>query len=53
MAFLFFLGFIFSALLKGFCPLYSKNVFVLALLETELELFQVDDIAIGDDGNGD
>ena len=42
---------LFLTVLKRFCPLYSKNVFVLALLETELELFQVDDI--GDDGNGD
>ena len=37
--------------LKRFCPLDSKNVFVLALahLEPELELFEVDDI--GDDGD--
>ena len=42
---------IFSTFLKTFCPLDSKNVFVLALahLEPELELFEVDDI--GDDGD--
>ena len=34
-----------------FCPLHSKNVFVLVLthLESELELFEVDDIC--DDGD--
>ena len=39
--------------LKRFCPLDSKNVFVLALahLEPELELFEVDDI--GNDGDDD
>ena len=33
-------------LLKRFCPGHSKNVFVLVLahLEPELELFEVDDI---------
>ena len=40
---------LFSTVLKRFCPLHSKNVFVLILthLEPELELFEVDDI--GDD----
>ena len=44
---------LFSTLLKRFCPLDSKNVFVLVLahLEPELELFEVDDI--GDDGDDD
>ena len=34
---------LFSTVLKRFCPLHSKNVFVLALahLEPELELFEV------------
>ena len=43
----------FSIVLKRFCPLDSKDVFVLVLshLEPELELFEVDDI--GDDGDGD
>ena len=43
----------FSTVLKRFCPLDSKNVFVLVLahLEPELELFVVDDI--GDDGDDD
>ena len=38
---------------KRFCPLDSKNVFVLVLthLEPELELFEVDDI--GNDGDDD
>ena len=42
-----------STVLKRFCPLHSKNVFVLVLahLEPELELFEVDDI--GDYGDGD
>ena len=37
---------IFLTVLKRFCPLDSKNVFVLVLahLEPELELFEVDDI---------
>ena len=36
-----------------FCSLHSKNVFVLVLahLEPELEMFEVDDI--GDDGDDD
>ena len=40
---------LFSAVLKRFCPLHSKNVFVLVLahLEPELELFEVN--GIGDD----
>ena len=40
---------LFSVVLKRFCPLDSKNVFVFVLshLEPELELFEVDDI--GDD----
>ena len=44
---------LFSTVLKRFCPLDSKNVFVfvLAHLEPELELFEVDDI--GDDGDDD
>ena len=44
---------LFFTLLKIFCPLYSKNVFVLVLahLEPELELFEVDDI--GNDGDDD
>ena len=43
----------FSTVLKRFCPLDSKKVFVLVLdhLEPELELFEVDDI--GDDGDDD
>ena len=42
-----------SSVLKKFCPGHSKDVFVLVLahLELELELFEVDDI--GDDGNDD
>ena len=45
--------FLFSTVLKRFCPLYSKNVFVLVLahLDPKLELFEVD--VIGDDGNDD
>ena len=44
---------LFSTVLKRFCPLYSTNVFamVLAHLEPELELFEVDDI--DDDGDDD
>ena len=44
---------VFSTVLKRFCPGHSKNVFVLVLahLEPELELFEVDDI--GDDGDDD
>ena len=44
---------LFLTVLKRFCPLHSKNVFVLVLahLEPELELFEVDDI--GDDGDDD
>ena len=44
---------LFSAVLKRFCPGDSKNVFVLVLahLEPEQELFEVDDI--GDDGDDD
>jgi len=44
---------LFSTVLKRFCPLDSKNVFVLVLAhqEPELELFEVDDI--GDDGDAD
>ena len=40
---------LFSTVPKRFCPLDSKNVFILVLahLEPELELFEVDDI--GDD----
>ena len=43
----------FSTVLKRFCPLLSKNVFVsvLAHLKPEIELFEVDDI--GDDGDDD
>ena len=44
---------LFSTILKRFCPLHSKSVFVLVLahLEPKLELFEVDDI--GDDGDDD
>ena len=44
---------LFSNVLTRFCPLQSKNAFVLVLahLEPELELFEVDDI--GDDGDDD
>ena len=44
---------LFSTVLKRFCPLDSKNVFVLVPgnLEPELELFEIDDI--GDDGDDD
>ena len=44
---------LFSTVLKRICPLHSKNVFDLALthLESELELFEVDDIC--DDGDDD
>ena len=44
---------LFSTILKRFCPLDSKNVFVLFLahLEPELELLEVDDT--GDDGVND
>ena len=44
---------LFSTVLKRFCPLDSKNVFVLVLahLEPELELFEIDDN--GDDGDDD
>ena len=44
---------LFSTVLKRFCPLDSKNAFVLVLahLEPELEMFEVDDI--GDDGDDD
>ena len=44
---------LFLTVLKRFCPLHSKNVFVLVLahLEPELELFEIDDI--GDDGDDD
>ena len=43
----------FSQLFKRFCPGDSKNVFVLVLahLEPDLELFEVD--AIGEDGDDD
>ena len=43
----------FSTVLKRFCPLDSKIGFVLVLahLEPELEMFEVDDI--GDDGDDD
>ena len=43
----------FLTVLKKFCLLGSKNVFILVLahLEPELELFEVDDI--GDDGGDD
>ena len=42
-----------STVLKRICPWHSKNAFVLVLahLEPELELFEVDDI--GDDGDDD
>ena len=42
-----------STVLKRICPWQSKNAFVLVLahLEPELELFEVDDI--GDDGDDD
>ena len=44
---------LFSTVLKRFCPLHSKNVFIFVLthLESELELFEVDDIC--DDGDDD
>ena len=44
---------LFSTVLKRFCPLDSKNAFVLVLahLEPELEMFEVDDI--GDYGDDD
>ena len=44
---------LFWTVLKRFCPLDSKNVFVLVLAheEPELEPFEVDDI--GDDGDDD
>ena len=44
---------LFSAVLKRFCPLDSKNVFVLVLAhsEPELQLFEADDI--GNDGDDD
>ena len=44
---------IFSTVLKRFCPLDSKNVFVFFLshLDPELQLFEFDDI--GDDGDDD
>ena len=44
---------LFSTDLRRFCPLHSKNVFVLALahLEPKLELFEVDDIC--NDGDDD
>ena len=44
---------LFSTKLKRFCLLDSKNVFVLVLayLEPEQELFEVDDI--GDEGDDD
>ena len=44
---------LFSTLLKRFCPLDSKNVFVLVLahLEPKLDLFEANDI--GDDGDDD
>ena len=42
-----------KTVLKRFCPLDSKNAFVLVLahLEPELEMFEVDDIS--DDGDDD
>ena len=42
---------LFSAALRRFCPLFSKNVFVsvLAYLKPEIELFEVDDIGDGGD----
>ena len=41
---------LFLTVLKRFCPSHFKNVFILVLahLEPELELFEVEDI--GDDG---
>ena len=44
---------LFSTVLRRFCPLQSKNVFVLVLADLvhELELFEVDDIC--DDGDHD
>ena len=44
---------LFSTVLRRFCPLQSKNVFVLVLADLvhELELFEVDDIC--DDGDDD
>ena len=44
---------LFLTVVKRFCPLDSKNVFVLVLahLEPELELFEVDDIGV--DGDND
>ena len=44
---------LFSTVLKRFWPGHAKNVFVsvLAHLEPELELFEVDDV--GDDGDDD
>ena len=44
---------LFSTALRRFCPLDSKNDFVLVLahLEPGIELFEVDDI--GDDGDDD
>ena len=44
---------LFSTVLKRYCQLDSKNVFVLVLAhqEPELELLEVDDI--GDDGDND
>ena len=45
--------FIFLTVLKRFCQSHSKTFFILVLahLEPELELFEVDDI--GDDGDDD
>ena len=44
---------LFLTVLERFCPLDSKDVFVLVLahIEPELELSEVD--GIGDDGDGD
>ena len=44
---------LFSTVLKRFCPLQSKNgyVLVLAFIEPELELFEVDDIGKDGDAN--
>ena len=44
---------LFSTVLKRFCPVHSKDVFILVLahIEPELEMFEVDDI--GDDGDDD
>ena len=44
---------LFSTVLKRFCPVHSKDVFILVLahIEPELEMFGVDDI--GDDGDDD